>query len=84
MHPIILSTDLGDVEYRQVDVGEDAKLAQYWGIRGVPTMLVLDENGEELRRHTGMLTPVGLQSLVGYSPEDTEVIELKEPWKETW
>ena len=86
---VILSTDLGDIDYQEVDVTDDLNLAKHWNIRGVPTLLLLDENEEELNRHTGLLSSVGLQNFVGYDPEPLEdqeggELELKEPWKETW
>lgn len=86
---IILATDLGDIDYNEVNVDEDPSLVKYWNIRGVPTLLLLDENKEELKRHTGLLSPIGLQNFVGYDPDaledqEDEELELKEPWKETW
>lgn len=86
---IILATDLGDIDYNEVDVDEDPSLVKYWNVRGVPTLLLLDENKEELKRHTGLLSPVGLQNFVGYDPDalddqEEDPLDLKEPWKETW
>ena len=86
---IILATDLGDIDYNEVNVDEDPSLVKYWNVRGVPTLLLLDENEEELKRHTGLLSPVGLQNFVGYDPDalddqEEEHLDLKEPWKETW
>ena len=89
LHKIILATDLGDIDYNEVDITDDMNLAKHWGIRGVPTLLLLDENKDELRRYTGLLSPIALQNFVGYNPEaledqEEEPIALKEPWKETW
>lgn len=86
---IILATDLGDVDYHEVDVDEDPSLVKYWNVRGVPTLLLLDENKEELKRHTGLLSSIALQNFVGYDPDaledqEDEPLVLKEPWKETW
>ena len=86
---VILATDLGDIDYQEVDVTDDLNLAKHWNIRGVPTLLLLDENEEELNRHTGLLSPVGLQNFGGYDPDalddqEDEPLDLKEPWKETW
>lgn len=86
---VILATDLGDIDYQGVDVTDDLNLAKHWNIRGVPTLLLLDENEEELKRHTGLLSSAGLQNFVGYDPDalddqEEEPISLKEPWKETW
>lgn len=86
---IILATDLGDIDYQEVDVDEDPSLVKYWNVRGVPTLLLLDENKEELKRHTGLLSSISLQNFVGYDPdaledEEDEPLVLTEPWKETW
>ena len=86
---VVLATDLGDIDYHEVDVIDDLNLAKHWGIRGVPTLLLLDENKEELKRHTGLLSAIALQNFVGYDPEPLEEQEeehlvLKEPWEETW
>lgn len=85
LHKVILATDLGDIDYHEVNVLEDS---DHWGILGVPTLILLDENKDELRRHTGLLSPIALQNFVGYDPEpledqEDEELELKEPWKET-
>ena len=86
---VILATDLGDIDYQEVDVTDDLNLAKHWNIRGVPTLLLLDENEEELKRHTGLLSSVALQNFVGYDPDalddqEEDHLDLKEPWKETW
>ena len=86
---IILATDLGDIDYQEVDVDEDPSLVKYWNVRGVPTLLLLDENKEELKRHTGLLSSIALQNFVGYDPDaledqEDEPLVLTEPWKETW
>ena len=86
---IILATDLGDIDYHEVDVDEDPSLVKYWNVRGVPTLLLLDENKEELKRHTGLLSSIALQNFVGYDPDaledqEDEPLVLTEPWKETW
>ena len=74
---VILATDLGDIDYQEVDVTDDLNLAKHWNIRGVPTLLLLDENEEELKRHTGSLSAVALMQFLGEPP-------MTEPWKETW
>lgn len=86
---VILATDLGDIDYQEVDVTDDLNLAKHWNIRGVPTLLLLDENEEELKRHTGLLSPIALQNFVGYDPDalddqEEDPLVVKEPWKETW
>ena len=40
-------------EVEEVDVDENEELAQQYGIRGVPTMVMLDEAGAEISRLVG-------------------------------
>ena len=46
--------DLGDVEVKEIDIDENFEEAKQYGIRGVPT-LVLVENGVEVKRTSGVL-----------------------------
>jgi thioredoxin 1 len=46
--------NLGDVELVEYDIDADFDKAQPYGIRGVPT-LILVEDGVELKRKTGVL-----------------------------
>jgi len=46
--------NFGDVELVEVDIEEDMEKATKFGIRGVPTMVLL-ENGVEVKRHSGVL-----------------------------
>ena len=46
--------DFGDVEVKEVDIDENFEEAKQYGIRGVPT-LVLVENGVEVKRTSGVL-----------------------------
>lgn len=50
---IMEGEDFG-VPVRVVDIDEEADLARSYGIRGVPTLLLTDENGVEVKRHVGM------------------------------
>lgn len=40
-------------EVEEVDVDENEELAAKYGIRGVPTMVMLDESGNEISRLVG-------------------------------
>ena len=44
-----------DVEVENVDIDENMELAAKYGIRGVPTMVML-EDGHEVKRVSGALT----------------------------
>ena len=46
--------DLKDVELKEADIEEQSELAQQYGIRSVPTMVLL-EDGKEVGRKTGVL-----------------------------
>lgn len=46
--------DMGDVELLEVDIEQDSDKAAEFKIRGVPTM-VLMENGKEVKRTSGVL-----------------------------
>lgn len=46
--------DFKDVELVEVDIDEDFDKAKEFGVRSVPTM-VLVENGKEIKRSTGVL-----------------------------
>lgn len=48
----------------EIDVDEDPVAAAKYGVRGVPTMIVVDQDGNELRRVTGALTPDKLLEFV--------------------
>lgn len=38
-----------------VDIDKDMETAIKYGVRGVPTMILVDENGTELNRKVGMM-----------------------------
>ena len=46
--------EFGDVQYEDVDIDENMELAKKFGIRGVPTM-VLVEDDVEVKRISGVL-----------------------------
>lgn len=39
----------------EIDVDEDPVAAAKYGIRGVPTLILVDDNGNEIKRVTGAL-----------------------------
>ena len=45
----------GDVPIVDVDIDKESEVAIRYGIRGVPTVVLVDENGGELRRKSGMM-----------------------------
>jgi thioredoxin-like negative regulator of GroEL len=46
--------DLKDVNMKEVDIDEDLEMAKQYGVRSVPTMVLL-EDGKEVGRKTGVL-----------------------------
>lgn len=45
-----------DVDLREVNVDEEPEVASDYRVRGIPTLVLL-ENGTEISRYTGPLTP---------------------------
>lgn len=45
----------GDIQIEEVDIDEKQELAVKYGIRGVPTCVLLDDNDIEVRRVSGMM-----------------------------
>jgi thioredoxin-like negative regulator of GroEL len=46
--------DMKDVEFKEVDIDENIEMAKAYGVRSVPTMVLL-EDGKEVGRKTGVL-----------------------------
>ena len=44
-----------EVEIQEIDIDADQEVAIRYGIRGVPTLVLLDDNGAEVRRKSGMM-----------------------------
>lgn len=42
------------IPFEVIDIDETPNLAMQYGVRGVPTLIVLDDDGKELRRKVGM------------------------------
>lgn len=38
-----------------IDIEQNIELAQKYGIRGVPALVIVDEEGTEIKRQSGML-----------------------------
>lgn len=56
------SADLG-IPVEEVDIDENMELSMKYGVRGVPTMVLLNDEGVEVRRLTGLPTKAQLESL---------------------
>lgn len=56
-------TDLG-AEVVGIDIDEDYAVSTRYAIRGVPTCVVVDADGNELRRKVGMMSEADLRSFI--------------------
>jgi thiol:disulfide interchange protein len=57
-----------------VEKGEGVELARTWQVEGLPTLLIVDENGQVLVNHTGFVDGGGL---IEFAREATENIKVK-------
>jgi len=61
----MLALQLEDIENKPlievIDIDSESEVAIEYGIRGVPTLVMLDENGE-IKRKTGMMQKTELES----------------------
>ena len=55
--------DMGDVELVSIDIEEQSEKATQYGIRGVPTMVLL-EDGIEVKRKSGVLMADQLEEFI--------------------
>jgi thioredoxin 1 len=58
--------DLQGINIEAVDIDENREMAMKYNIRGVPTILILDDDGVEVER------------IVGAMPNDAQFEKLKE------
>jgi thioredoxin 1 len=49
-----------NVPVESIDIDDNPKLSVYYGVRSVPTVILLDENDNILRRNTGVMTEAQL------------------------
>jgi thioredoxin 1 len=43
------------IPIEDIDIEQNMQLAQKYGIRGVPALVIVDEDGTEIKRQSGML-----------------------------
>jgi thioredoxin-like negative regulator of GroEL len=51
-----------EIPMEEIDIDEKPEEAQKYGIRGVPTLVLLDDTGEVLKKKSGMMNSSELQS----------------------
>jgi len=44
-----------EVNYQKIDVDSNQELSMKYGIRNIPTLVLVDNNGNELNRSTGVM-----------------------------
>lgn len=45
----------GKISYQKIDVDSDTELSVKYGVRNIPTLILVDENGESQGRKVGVL-----------------------------
>lgn len=61
----------GDVEVYASDVDSDPTIADAWSVRSVPTLVLIDEEGEELGRLIGLSSYKQIDSLLSEHFDDS-------------
>ena len=51
----IMESVSDQVNYQKIDVDSNQELSMKYGIRNIPTLVLVDESGIELNRSTGVL-----------------------------
>lgn len=55
----------GDAAIEEVDIDDQKELTAEYGIRGVPTCVLLDDNGNEIRRKSGVMMIDEFEEFIG-------------------
>jgi thioredoxin 1 len=56
--------DQVEIPFEDVNIEEQMELAAKYGIRSVPTMVIVDESGTEIKRQSGMLNEEQLLAFI--------------------
>lgn len=62
---LLKDVDLTGTEVVPVNIDVDTASAKAYNVRGLPTLITLDETGEEIKRSTGALTKDQLMKFLG-------------------
>jgi thioredoxin 1 len=49
------ASDKITVPVEEIDIDQNLDMARKYGIRGVPTMVIVDDEGNEIKRQSGMM-----------------------------
>lgn len=60
----VLTTSFKGIDHTPINVDGNPELCQKYGIRSIPTVIALDDDGKEIGRFTGIKTAVALKSWI--------------------
>jgi thioredoxin 1 len=61
----VLEGEVFTTAIEEVDIDQNNAIAVKYGIRGVPTCVLVDDTGTEIRRHVGMMNVKQFREFVG-------------------
>ncbi len=44
----------GQINYRKIDIDQNQEMSMKYGVRSVPSLVLVNQNGEEIRRMVGL------------------------------
>lgn len=62
---LLKDVDLSGIEVVPINIDVDTASTKAYGVRGLPTLITLDETGEETKRISGTLTKDQLMKFLG-------------------
>lgn len=62
---LLKDVDLSGIEVVPINIDVDTASAKAYNVRSIPTLVLLDSTGEEIRRSTGALTKDQLMKFLG-------------------
>ena len=62
---LLKDVDLSGIEVVPINIDVDTVSTKAYNVRGLPTLVLLDSTGEEIRRSTGALTKDQLMKFLG-------------------
>jgi thiol-disulfide isomerase/thioredoxin len=61
---IMESVDMPGIVVENIDIDTQGDLAKKYGVRSIPTMVMLNDNGDEVGRKTGIQTAEQLTAFI--------------------
>lgn len=62
---VMKNIDLSGVEYENIDIATAPDVTAHYRVRAVPTLILLDEDGNEVKRHSGTMNAEALTKWLG-------------------